>query len=198
MTNNLLKSVRANPLYQQALFIDGRWRPALAGQRFAVTNPATGELLAEVADADVQDAELAIAAAANAQPAWAATTAKERSRLLRLWFDAVMDNQQSLAELLTLEQGKPLAEAHSEIAYGASYIDWFADEARRIYGDVIAPPDNNSRILTFKQPVGVVAAITPWNFPNAMLARKMAPALAAGCTFVAKSEFDWRLCDGPP
>lgn len=173
-------------LLRNQLFIDGHWRDASTGDLFSVANPASGDQIAQVADANSVDAELAIQAAAVAQPEWAATTAKERSRLLRLWFDAVMDHQELLAELLTLEQGKPLAEARGEIAYGASYIDWFADEAKRIYGDVIAPPDNQKRILTLKQPVGVVAAITPWNFPNAMLARKMAPALAAGCTIVAK------------
>lgn len=181
-----MKSSIQSPLLKNQLLIDGDWRNAVANELFDVVNPATGELITRVADASAADAELAIAAAAKAQPMWAAYTAKERSRLLRLWFNAVMDNQSQLAELLTLEQGKPLAEARGEIAYGASYIDWFADEARRIYGDVIAPPDNNKRILTLKQPLGVVAAITPWNFPNAMLARKIAPALAAGCAVVAK------------
>ena len=174
------------PLLKNQLYIDGNWCNAAQGEWFAVMNPATGEEIIRVADATSIDAERAIAAAAKAQQLWAATTAKERSRLLRLWFDAVMDHQEELAQLLTLEQGKPLTEARGEIAYGASYIDWFADEARRIYGDVIAPPDNHKRIITLKQPVGVVAAITPWNFPNAMLARKMAPALAAGCALVAK------------
>lgn len=174
------------PLLKNQLYIDGNWCNAAQSEWFAVINPATGEEIIRVADATDIDAVRAIAAAARAQELWAATTAKERSRLMRLWFDAVMDHQEELAQLLTLEQGKPLAEARGEIAYGASYIDWFADEARRIYGDVIAPPDQQKRILTMKQPVGVVAAITPWNFPNAMLARKLAPALAAGCTVVAK------------
>ena len=174
------------PLLKNQLYIDGSWCNSAQGKCFAVINPATGEEIIRVADATSIDAERAIVAAARAQELWAATTAKERSRLLRFWFDAVMDHQEELAQLLTLEQGKPLAEARGEIAYGASYIDWFADEARRIYGDVIAPPDQQKRILTIKQPVGVVAAITPWNFPNAMLARKLAPALAAGCAVIAK------------
>lgn len=186
MVTSVSSLLHNNPVFHQNIFFAGGWHAAASGQRFAVHNPATGELIANVADAGEQDAQLAISAAVAAQPEWAATTVKERSRLLRLWFDVVMDHQELLAQLLTLEQGKPLAEARAEIAYGASYIDWFADEAKRIYGDVIAPPDNQKRLLTLKQPVGVVAAITPWNFPNAMLARKMAPALAAGCTIVAK------------
>ncbi len=168
------------------LFIDGDWCSSADEKTFAVMNPATGELIAQVADATPADATRAINAAARAQITWAEKTASERSRLLRCWFDLVMQNQESLAQLLTLEQGKPLAEARGEIAYGASYIEWFAEEAKRIYGDVIPPLANNQRILVTKQPVGVVATITPWNFPNAMLARKLAPALAAGCTVIAK------------
>lgn len=173
-------------LFKPQLLIDGVWSAAKDGKVFAVENPATGEVIAQVADATPADAERAIAAAARAQISWAETPAPERSRLLYKWFDVVMLNQEELAKILTLEQGKPLAEARGEIAYGASYIEWFAEEAKRIYGDVIAPPDNNTRILVIKQPVGVVATITPWNFPNAMLARKLAPALAAGCAVVAK------------
>lgn len=173
-------------LFKPQLLIDGIWSDAADGKVFAVENPATGEVIALVADATPADAEHAIAAAARAQISWAGTSALERSHLLRKWFDLVMLNQEELAKILTLEQGKPLAEARGEIAYGASYIEWFAEETKRIYGDVIAPPDNNTRILVIKQPVGVVATITPWNFPNAMLARKLAPALAAGCAVVAK------------
>lgn len=173
-------------LFKPQLLIDGAWSAAEGGKVFAVENPATGEVIAQVADATPADTERAIAAAARAQISWAETPAPERSRLLRKWFDLVMLNQEGLAKILTLEQGKPLAEARGEVAYGASYIEWFAEEAKRIYGDVIAPPDNNTRILVIKQPVGVVATITPWNFPNAMLARKLAPALAAGCAVVAK------------
>ncbi|HEY8939418.1 MAG TPA: NAD-dependent succinate-semialdehyde dehydrogenase [Cellvibrio sp.] len=173
-------------LFKPQLLIDGDWSAAEDGNVFAVENPATGEVIVQVADATPADAKRAIAAAARAQLSWAETSVLERSRLLRKWFDLVMLNQDALAKILTTEQGKPLAEARGEIAYGASYIEWFAEEAKRIYGDVIAPPENSSRILVIKQPVGVVTTITPWNFPNAMLARKLAPALAAGCAVVAK------------
>lgn len=167
-------------------FINGNWCEADSGQTFPVTNPATGELIASVVDAGAVETRRAIAAAAEAQPLWAQKTAKERSHILRCWFDLVLQHQDELAQILTLEQGKPLKEARAEIVYGASYIEWFAEEAKRIYGDVIAPANQDQRIIVIKQPVGVVAAITPWNFPCAMLARKLAPALAAGCSIVAK------------
>lgn len=173
-------------LLKTQLLIDGEWCAAKGGQHFEVENPATREVIAQVADAGPADATLAVAAAARAQQMWAQKTVLERSNLMRRWFELVMHHQDSLAQLLTLEQGKPLAEARGEIGYGASYIEWFAEECKRVYGDVIAPPDPDKRILVIKQPVGVVATITPWNFPNAMLARKLAPALAAGCTVVAK------------
>lgn len=173
-------------LLRTQLFINGQWCDASSDNTFAVHNPANGQLLAQVADADHNDTQRAIAAAASALSLWQAKTAKARSQILRRWFDLVIQHQQDLALLLTLEQGKPLAEARSEIAYGASYIEWFAEEAKRIYGDVIAAPSADKRLLVIKQPVGVVVAITPWNFPSAMLARKIAPALAAGCTVVAK------------
>ncbi|WP_062061971.1 NAD-dependent succinate-semialdehyde dehydrogenase [Cellvibrio sp. OA-2007] len=173
-------------LWRTQAFINGVWCNARAQKTFAVENPATGEIIAQVADVGVAETREAITAAAQAQLDWAQKTAAERSQLLRSWFNLVMHHQEDLAQILTLEQGKPLAEARGEIAYGASYIEWFAEEAKRIYGDVIAPPSADQRILVIKQPVGVVAAITPWNFPCAMLARKIAPALAAGCTIVAK------------
>lgn len=182
----MLSQLHNKQLLRTQLFINGQWCAAAGGHEFAVTNPANGALLTTVADADAADARAAIAAAAQALPAWQAKTAKQRSQILRRWFDLVELHQQDLALLLTLEQGKPLAEAAAEIAYGASYIEWFAEEAKRVYGDVIAAPSGDKRLLTIKQPVGVVVAITPWNFPNAMLARKIAPALAAGCTIVAK------------
>ncbi len=176
-----------NPsLLKTRAFINGEWCDADTQKVFAVKNPAIGEIVAQVADLGVDETRRAITAAANAQVDWAQKTAKERSQLLRIWFDLVLQHQEDLAQILTLEQGKPIAEARGEIAYGASYIEWFAEEAKRIYGDVIAPPSTDQRILVIKQPVGVVAAITPWNFPCAMLARKIAPALAAGCTIVAK------------
>lgn len=173
-------------LLQTRAFINGEWCDADTRKTFAVKNPATNEIIAQVADLGVNETRRAVIAATQAQVAWAQNTAKERSQILRAWFDLVMQHQQDLAQILTLEQGKPIVEARGEIAYGASYIEWFSEEAKRIYGDVIAAPSTDQRILVIKQPVGVVAAITPWNFPCAMLARKIAPALAAGCTIVAK------------
>jgi succinate-semialdehyde dehydrogenase/glutarate-semialdehyde dehydrogenase len=167
-------------------YIDGSWQPARSGARFPVTNPATGERIIDVANLDEIDARAAIEAAHKAQPAWRAKTAKERAVLLRKWYDLIMANQEDLAHLMTAEQGKPLAETRGEVAYGASFIEWFAEEGKRIYGDVIPTHAAGKRVLVFKEPIGVVAAITPWNFPNAMITRKCAPALAAGCTFVIK------------
>jgi succinate-semialdehyde dehydrogenase/glutarate-semialdehyde dehydrogenase len=176
-----------NPsLLRDRCFINGDWCAADSGKTFSVVNPATSQVLAQVADAGVAETRRAIAGAHQAQQRWSAKTAKERSTILRKWYEQVMANQDDLARILTMEQGKPLSEARGEIAYGASYIEWFSEEAKRIYGDVIAPPSADKRIITIKQPVGVVGAITPWNFPNAMLARKLAPALAAGCAVVAK------------
>ncbi len=167
-------------------FVDGTWIDADDGTTFAVTNPATGEVIAEVARCGGEETRRAIAAAATAQIEWRQRTASERSRLLRRWFDLMMEHQEDLAQIMTAEQGKPLAESRGEIAYGAAFLEWFAEEAKRIYGDVIPPPANDRRIVVIKQPVGVVACITPWNFPNAMLARKVGAALAAGCTTVCK------------
>ncbi|MFG6082618.1 NAD-dependent succinate-semialdehyde dehydrogenase [Paracoccus litorisediminis] len=165
-------------------YIDGAWQAAET--RFAVTNPATCEKLADVADLSAAEVDQAILAAQRASAAWAARTAKERSDLVRKWADLMMAAQDDLALILTSEMGKPLAEAKGEIAYGASFLYWFAEEARRIYGDTIPGHQPDKRLLVLKQPIGVVAAITPWNFPNAMIARKVAPALAAGCTFVVR------------
>jgi len=171
-------------LLRTEAFVGGRW---VAGERrLAVTNPATGALIAEVADTTAADTRAAIDAAAAAMPAWAATPAKARAAILRRWFDLIMANQEDLARLMTAEQGKPLAESRGEIAYAASFIEWFAEEAKRVYGDVIPAPHGGQRILVLKQPVGVVAAITPWNFPAAMITRKVGPALAAGCGIVVK------------
>ncbi|MBD3744621.1 MAG: NAD-dependent succinate-semialdehyde dehydrogenase [Sphingopyxis terrae] len=165
-------------------FIGGRW---IEGERrLAVTNPATGALIVEVADTTSADTRAAIDAAAAAMPAWAAMPAKARAAILRRWFDLIMANQEDLARLMTAEQGKPLAESRGEIAYAASFIEWFAEEAKRAYGDVIPATQKGQRILVLKQPVGVVAAITPWNFPAAMITRKVGPALAAGCAIVVK------------
>ncbi|MBV9044001.1 MAG: NAD-dependent succinate-semialdehyde dehydrogenase [Alphaproteobacteria bacterium] len=166
--------------------VDGAWLGAKSGERFAVTNKATGEVLAEVADMDAEDTERAIDAANAAWPGWRAKTAKERAGLMRKWFELIMANQEDLARLMTAEQGKPLAETRGEVAYGASFIEWFAEEGKRVYGDVIPTFAAGKRVLVLKEPIGVVAAVTPWNFPNAMITRKAGPALAAGCTFIIK------------
>lgn len=167
-------------------FINGQWVSALSGREFAVTNPATGETIAMVANMGRDDTLAAVAAASAALPAWRALTARERSIKLRLWFELILKNAESLAQLMTAEQGKPLAEARGEVAYGASFVEWFAEEAKRVYGDVIPSPIVGRKLLVMKEPIGVAAAITPWNFPLAMITRKCAPAIAAGCTVVVK------------
>ena len=174
-------------------YIGGRWCDASDGRTFAVKNPATGETIASVADCGASDTRTAIAAANTAQDAWGGWTANERAGVLKRWRDLMVAQADRLARILMLENGKPLAEARGEILYGASYLEWFAEEARRIYGDVIPAPAADKRIIVIRQPVGVCAAITPWNFPNAMLARKAAAALAAGCTMVAKPAEDTPL-----
>ena len=173
-------------LLRTQAFIDGQWREADGGGVVPVLNPATGETVAEVARCGQAEARRAIEAAQRAHLDWRRRPAGERSAALRRWFELMVAHQEDLARIMTLEQGKPLAESRGEIAYGASYIEWFAEEAKRVYGDTIPSPAGDKRILAIKQPVGVVACITPWNFPNAMLARKMAPALASGCTLVCK------------
>lgn len=175
-----------NALLHTQAYISGQWCHASDNTRFAVTNPATGELIVEVADCGAIETEQAIQAAASALPGWRSQTAKQRAQILQRWLTLIMQHQQPLAELLSLEQGKPQAEAQGEIAYGASFIEWFAEEGKRVYGETIPSPLPGRRIATIKQPIGVVAAITPWNFPNAMITRKVAPALAAGCTVVLK------------
>jgi len=173
-------------LFRQQCHIDGRWVDASDGATIAVTNPADDSTLGTVPRLTAGDVRNAIDAANKALPGWRDTSAKERSRLMRRWYDLCMANQDDLGMLLTLEQGKPLAEAKGEIAYGSSFIEWFAEEAKRVYGDVIPAATMDRRIVVLKQPVGVVAAITPWNFPNAMITRKAGAALAAGCTIVIK------------
>lgn len=176
-----------NPaLFRQAALVGSRWIEADAQARITVTNPATGEVIGFVPKLGSCETHQAIIDAQTAQVEWAARTAKERSQVLKRWFELLMDNQNDLARILTAEQGKPLAEAAGEIAYGASFIEWFAEEARRAYGDITPGHAGDKRILSIKQPIGVVAAITPWNFPNAMITRKAAPALAAGCAMVLK------------
>jgi succinate-semialdehyde dehydrogenase/glutarate-semialdehyde dehydrogenase len=167
-------------------FIDGRWVDADSGAVFAVTDPANGAKIVEVADMGVAETRRAIDAAARALPAWRAKTAKERGAVLRRWFDLVIAHADDLALLMTTEQGKPLVEARGEVVYGASFLEWFAEEGKRAYGDVIPTVAPDRRLLVIKQPIGVCAAITPWNFPVAMITRKVGPALAAGCTMVAK------------
>ncbi|WJG10098.1 NAD-dependent succinate-semialdehyde dehydrogenase [Aliiglaciecola sp. LCG003] len=171
-------------LLKTASYIDGCWVESDA--QLSVCNPAGGDVLVDISDASPAQAEEAVLAASKALAAWSGKTAQQRSVLLRAWYDLMIKHQDDLARILTLEQGKPLAEAKGEIAYGASFIEWFAEEGKRIYGDVIPAPGIDKRILVIKQPVGVVSAITPWNFPNAMIARKAAAALAAGCTFVVR------------
>ncbi len=173
-------------LFREQCYVDGAWVNADSGRTFAVRNPASGETLGAVPDMGAAETRRAIEAADRAWPAWRAKTAKERAAILRRWFDLMMASQDDLALILTTEQGKPLAEAKGEIAYGASFVEWFAEEAKRVYGDVIPPHQADKRILVLKQPIGVSAMITPWNFPNAMITRKAAPALAAGCTVVLK------------
>lgn len=173
-------------LLKSNAYIDGEWTPADSGNTLSVLNPANNQVIAEVAQCGAAETARAITAAQQAQVGWRRKTAKERGNILRLWFKLMMENQEDLAHILTAEQGKPLAEARGEIAYGANYIEWFAEESKRVYGDTIPQPANDKRLVCIKQPVGVVACITPWNFPNAMLTRKIAPALAAGCTVVCK------------
>jgi succinate-semialdehyde dehydrogenase / glutarate-semialdehyde dehydrogenase len=173
-------------LLRQQCFIDGRWEPADNGGTIAVHNPATAEVLGLIPNMGTPETRRAIAAAARALPAWAARTAKDRAGLLRRWFDLMLQHQEDLASLMTAEQGKPLAESMGEITYAASFIEWFAEEGKRLYGDIIPGHQADKRILVLRQPVGVVAAITPWNFPSAMITRKAGPALAAGCTMVLK------------
>jgi succinate-semialdehyde dehydrogenase/glutarate-semialdehyde dehydrogenase len=178
----------------QHAYIDGAWVTADDGGRFAVSNPADGSVLASVPDLGAAETRRAIAAAAAALPAWRARTAKERAAILRKWYELILASQEDLAVLMTAEQGKPLAEARGEVAYGASFIEWFAEEGKRIYGDVIPAHGADKRIVVIKEPIGVVAAITPWNFPIAMITRKAGPALAAGCTMVIKPAEDTPLC----
>jgi succinate-semialdehyde dehydrogenase/glutarate-semialdehyde dehydrogenase len=174
-------------------FIDGKWVPADSGKTFAVLNPATGGEIARVPDMGAAETERAISAAAAAFPAWRKRTAKDRSDILRRFHDLMMADQERLALLMTSEQGKPLAEARGEVAYAASFLSWFAEEARRGYGDVIPTHRADARVVVLKEPVGVVAAVTPWNFPLAMITRKVGPALAAGCTIVVKPAEDTPL-----
>ena len=173
-------------LFRQQCYIDGAWLDADDKSTIAVINPADGAQLGTVPKMGVAETRRAIEAANAAFPAWRAKTAKERSIILRRWFELMMANQEDLAQLMTAEQGKPLAESRGEIAYAASFIEWFAEEGKRIYGDTIPQHQADKRIVVLKEPIGVCVAITPWNFPAAMITRKAGPALAAGCTMVVK------------
>jgi succinate-semialdehyde dehydrogenase / glutarate-semialdehyde dehydrogenase len=182
-----LQSALKDPsLLEERGFIAGEWQHADDGARFEVRNPARGDVIARVADMSRAEAGRAIAAADAARHAWAARTGKDRAAVLRRWYELMMQNQEDLALILTAEMGKPLAEARGEVAYGASFVEWFAEEAKRVYGEIIPGHQPDKRISVIRQPIGVAASITPWNFPNAMIARKVAPALAAGCGFVAR------------
>lgn len=181
-----MTSLQQPGLLREQAYIAGAWRGADDGAVLDVTNPSTGELIARVPNMGAAEARAAIEAAHTAFATWRKTTAKERARLLRNWFELIMARQEDLAVLMTREQGKPLAEARGEIAYAASFVEWFAEQAKRIDGDVIPSPNPDQRLVVTKEPVGVCAAITPWNFPAAMITRKAAPALAAGCTIVIK------------
>jgi succinate-semialdehyde dehydrogenase / glutarate-semialdehyde dehydrogenase len=179
-------SPAASQLFRQQAYIDGQWLDAPNGAQQDIFNPANGELIGRVPNLGAEHARQAIAAANRAWPAWRALTAKERSQALKRWHGLMIENADALAEILTLEQGKPLAEAKGEIVYAASFIEWFAEEAKRIYGDTIPSHKADARIVVSKEPIGVVAAITPWNFPAAMITRKAGPALAAGCPCIVK------------
>ncbi len=187
-------ALKDSQLLQTKAFINGNWVDALDGSTLNVTNPANGDILATVPDMGEAETQQAIDAAHAAWSEWRERSAKERSQVLRRWFELIMQSQDDLAMLMTAEQGKPLAESKGEVAYGASFVEWFAEEAKRAYGDVIPAPSNDKRIVVIKQPIGVVAAITPWNFPIAMITRKVAPALAAGCPVVVKPAEDTPLC----
>ena len=178
MKTSPLAALKDASLLRTDALVDGRW--LRGNRRFDVTDPATGAKLADVADLGLDETQAAIEAAARALPAWRATPAKERAAILMAWFRLMIENADDLARIMTAEQGKPLAEARGEIGIGAAYVEWFAEEGKRIYGDVIPTIGSDRRLVVVKQPVGVCAAITPWNFPSSMITRKVAPALAAG------------------
>src|SRR5437016_6046846 len=173
-------------LFREACYVDGQWVRAASGQTQNVDNPATGEIIGTVPKLGPTETRQAIEAANRAFPAWSKRTAKERAAVLRRWFDLMMENQDDLARLMTLEQGKPLSESKGEVAYAAAFLEWFGEEAKRIYGDTIPQHQADKRIVVIKQPIGVVACITPWNVPLAMITRKAGPAIGAGCTVVLK------------
>src|ERR1700676_3966989 len=184
--SRVTRLMKDQELFREACYINGRWIPAGNGPSIAVDDPATGEIIGAVAKLGRAETRGAIDAAASPRPGWRARTGKERAASLRRWFDLIMTSQEDLARLMTLEQGKPLAESRAEVAYGASFIEWFGEEAKRTYGDTIPSHARDKRIVVVKEAIGVVGCITPWNFPIAMITRKVGPALAAGCTAVVK------------
>ena len=186
MTTDIRKLLKDPSLFKEEAFINGKWVKSSTGKTFPINNPATDEIIAQVTNLDVADADKAIAAANAAFPKWKSITGKERAGLMRKWFDLILQNKDDLAILMTLEQGKPLAESVGEVVYGASFIEWYAEEAKRVSGTIPTTIWGDKRFMVLKQPVGVCVAITPWNFPNAMITRKIAPAMAAGCTIVIK------------
>jgi succinate-semialdehyde dehydrogenase/glutarate-semialdehyde dehydrogenase len=186
MKTSPLALLKDPTLLKTDALINGQWVKGAAAKRFDVLDPSNGQKLADVANLGPADAELAIQAANAAWPAWRALTGKQRSIILRKWFDLLMANQEDLGRIMTAEQGKPFPEAKGEVAYGASFVEWFAEEAKRVNGETLPQFDNNRRLMVIKQPIGVCAAITPWNFPLAMITRKVAPALAAGCPVIIK------------
>ena len=189
----MTKAYQLRDLIRADNFINGEWVPAASGKRFAVSDPATGEVITEVADSGPADARAATDAASRAFPAWRDTLPKDREAVLHRWHALIVEHADTLGRLISLEQGKPFLEGRGEVMYGASYVAWFANEATRIYGDIIPQQQRGKRMSAVKEPVGIVAAITPWNFPLAMIARKIAPALAAGCTVVGKPAEDTPL-----
>ncbi|MCW1966127.1 NAD-dependent succinate-semialdehyde dehydrogenase [Polynucleobacter sp.] len=185
-TTDIRKLLKDPSLFKEEAYIDGQWVTASNKATFAVNNPATHEVIAQVTNLSTSDAEKAIAAANKAFPKWCDKTSKERANLMRKWFDLILQNKDDLAVLMTLEQGKPLTESAGEVLYGASFIEWFAEEAKRVTGTIPSTVWSDKRFMVLKQPIGVCVAITPWNFPNAMITRKIAPAMAAGCAIVIK------------
>jgi len=185
-TIDIRKLLKDPSLFKEEAFIDNQWVKSSSGASFPINNPATGEIIAQVANLGAADAEKAIAAADQALPQWKNLTGKERAGIMRKWFDLILQNKDDLAILMTLEQGKPLTESTGEVVYGASFIEWYAEEAKRVSGTIPTTVWGDKRFMVLKQPIGVCVAITPWNFPNAMITRKIAPAMAAGCTIVIK------------
>ncbi len=182
----LIMELHNTKLFKQRAFINGQWVKSSNKEQLSVTNPANQSVLGSVPKLTAEQIKLAITSANNAWEDWRNMAAKDRSAIIRKWYELIIENQDDLATIMTLEQGKPIGEARSEVLYGASFVEWFAEEAKRVYGDTIPAPSQDKRIVVIKQPIGVVAAITPWNFPNAMITRKCAPALAAGCPVIVK------------